>query len=182
MTVMIDMDDTIVNSTARWVDYANARYGTSVRYDDLREWNVALAFPMLTKEQIYALLYEEDFWRSITPLPGAAETLAALKEAGHRVLIVTNSHYVCLQVKMEEVLFRYFPFLTWDDVILTADKRLVRGDVLIDDGVQNLVGGGYEKILFTQPHNRAFDAAAAGMTRVDDWRGVAAYFHLAVSF
>ena len=66
--------------------------------------------------------------------------------------------------------------------VLTADKRLVRGDVLIDDGVQNLVGGDYEKLLYTQPHNRAFDAAAAGMTRVNDWRGIAAYFHLAVSF
>lgn len=178
MTILVDMDDTIVNSTARWVDYANHRYGTAVRYDDLQDWNVALAFPMLTKEQIYALLYEEAFWRSITPLPGAAKTMSALKEAGHRVLIVTNSHYVCLKVKMEEVLFRYFPFLTWDDVILTSQKQLIRGDVLIDDGVQNLVGGDYEKLLFTQPHNRSFDAVSAGMTRVADWREIAAYFHL----
>ena len=73
---------------------------------------------------------------------------------------------------MDEVLFRYFPFLTWDQVIVTTRKQLIRGDVLIDDGIHNLEGGNYRKILFTAPHNRYYDAAAHDMIRVNSWEEI----------
>ena len=78
---------------------------------------------------------------------------------GHTVLIVTTSNYQTLAAKMEQVLFHYFPFLTWNDVIITAHKQLIKGDVLVDDGIHNLEGGDYFKILMTAPHNRNYDAA-----------------------
>ena len=34
--------------------------------------------------------------------------------------------------------------LTWDQVIVTSRKQLIRGDVLIDDGIHNLEGGQYK--------------------------------------
>jgi hypothetical protein len=43
---------------------------------------------------------------------------------------------------------------------------MIRGDVLIDDGIHNLEGGDYKKILFTAAHNRNYDAEANGMIRV----------------
>ena len=52
---------------------------------------------------------------------------------------------------------------------MTRRKQLIRGDVLIDDGIHNLEGGAYKKILFTAPHNRHYDAEAHGMTRVNNW-------------
>ena len=44
--------------------------------------------------------------------------------------------------------------------------------MLIDDGIHNLEGGNYRKILFTAPHNRFYDAEANGMTRVNTWEEV----------
>ena len=70
---------------------------------------------------------------------------------------------------MNDLLLKYFPFLTWHQVIITSKKQLIRGDVLIDDGVHNLEGGPYVKILMTAPHNRNYDAEANGMIRVSDW-------------
>ena len=70
---------------------------------------------------------------------------------------------------MTECLFRLFPFLSWDRVIVTRRKQLIRGDVLIDDGIHNLEGGDYTKILFTAPYNRDYDAEANGMIRVKNW-------------
>ena len=46
---------------------------------------------------------------------------------------------------------------------------MIRGDVLIDDGLHNLIGGDYRKILFDSPHNRSFDAEGNGMIRVHNW-------------
>ena len=175
MTILVDMDDTMVNTTETWVRELNRRYGTAVPYTDLWDWDVSLSFPMLSKEQVFGVLYEDAFWASLRPLPGAVQTLSMLREAGCRVIVATNSHYEGLKVKMEQVLFRYFPFFTWQDVILTAEKQLIKGDLLIDDGVQNLLGGNYEKLLFTAPHNREFDAASNGMRRVNDWEETAAF-------
>ena len=49
---------------------------------------------------------------------------------------------------------------------------MIRGDVLIDDGVHNLEGGAYAKILMTAPHNRNYDAEGNGMVRVHNWTQV----------
>ncbi|MBO5639771.1 MAG: hypothetical protein J5916_07690 [Oscillospiraceae bacterium] len=54
-------------------------------------------------------------------------------------------------------------------MIITSRKQLIRGDVLIDDGIHNLEGGAYIKILMTAPHNRNYDAEANGMIRAHHW-------------
>lgn len=169
LTVMADMDDTLEDLLGAWVSYLNTRYGTSVQKDEVAQWDISQAFPTLDKAQVYEPLYLDSFWRSVKPIDGAAETLQKLMADGHRVLIVTTSAYQTLHTKMEEVLFRYFPFLTWDDVIITSHKQLVNGDVLVDDGTHNLEGGDYLRILMDAPHNRAYDAEKNGMTRVYNW-------------
>ena len=118
---------------------------------------------------MYAPLFEDDFWDCVKPIDGASETLQKLIADGHKVLIVTTSNYHTLASKMERVLFKYFPFLTWNDVIITSHKQLVNGDVLIDDGTHNLEGGNYFKILMTAQHNKKYDAEANGMLRVETW-------------
>ena len=43
------------------------------------------------------------------------------------------------------------------------------GDVMIDDGQHNLIGGTYKGFLMTAPHNRNYDAEANGLIRVNNW-------------
>lgn len=124
---------------------------------------------MKTVHAMNAPLFEDAFWSWVKPMKGASETLQKLIADGHTVLIATTSSYQTLAAKMEQVLFRYFPFLTWNDVIITAHKQLIKGDVLIDDGIHNLEGGDYFKILMTAPHNRNYDADKNGMYRVSSW-------------
>ena len=44
--------------------------------------------------------------------------------------------------------------------------------MLVDDGVHNHIGGDYLKLLYTAPHNRAYNAEENGMTRVNSWKEV----------
>lgn len=120
LTILVDMDDTIENLAEAWVDYLNARHQTSTSLSDITDWDISKAFPTLTKEQVYAPLFEDAFWNWVKPMKGASEALQKLIADGHTVLIVTTSNYQTLAAKMEQVLFRYFPFLTWNDVIITA--------------------------------------------------------------
>lgn len=41
--------------------------------------------------------------------------------------------------------------------------------VLVDDGIRNLVGGSYEKLLMNAPHNRNYHAEANDMRCVMNW-------------
>lgn len=169
LTILVDMDDTVENLAEAWVAYLNTQHQTSTSLSDVTDWDISKAFPTLTREQVYAPLFEDAFWSCVKPIKGASEALQKLIADGHTVLIVTTSNYQTLAAKMEQVLFRYFPFLTWDDVIIAAHKQLIKGDVLIDDGTHNLEGGSYFKILMTAPHNRYYDAGKNGMYRVTSW-------------
>lgn len=169
LVVLVDMDDTITDLLGAWVNMLNMMYGTSVDPNDIMQWDIARSFPTLTNEQVFAPLFRDDLWLYVKPKNRAVEVLERIVQDGHKVFIVTTSSYETLRSKMDHVLFRYFPFLTWDDVIITANKQMIKGDVLIDDGVHNLVGGEYEKILVDAPHNRGIDAENNGMILAKDW-------------
>lgn len=169
LTILIDMDDTIENLLCVWLAYLNERYGLQVSPDDVRDWDISLAYPSLTKAQVYAPLYEDELWRKVKPFPHAAEFLKKLIDDGNEVYIVTSSNYQTLRTKMDEVLFRYFPFVDWNHVIVTSNKQMIRGDVLVDDAPYNHIGGQYLKILMDSPHNHEFDAQSFGMIRVFSW-------------
>ena len=172
MTILVDMDDVIEQLVAGWVDYVNERHGTHTTPEEVRSWDVSKAFPTLTHDQVYAAVNDDALWDYVKPMPGAPEILQRLIEEGHRVFIVTATGYTTLRAKMEKVLFPYFPFLTWNDVIITNHKELIKGDILIDDGPHNLVAGDYKKLLFDAGHNRDFDETTVGATRVHNWNEI----------
>lgn len=169
LKILIDMDDTIEHLLIAWVDYINKRYGTNVKYEDVTQWDLRVAFPTLTNQQLHSLLEEDDFWKTVKPMEGAAETLQWMMDQGHEVYIVTASAYRTIRPKMEHVLFKYFPFLTWDNVIITKHKQMIRGDILIDDAPHNHIGGRYLKVLMDAPHNQSFNAEQNGMCRIKNW-------------
>ena len=172
MIILVDMDDTIEQLLSALVKRANERFHRSAAVDDISDWSIVCAYPEIEKRQILNLMYEPGFWDTVEPVPGAADALRYLMDKGHQVYIVTATEFDHIPEKMERVLFRYFPFLSPDQVIITGRKQMIRGDVLIDDGIHNLEGGEYRKILFTAPYNKDYDAEANGMIRVHGWKEI----------
>ena len=171
LTILVDMDDVLVNLVECWVEELNATHGSSVTLEDVDTWNIAEVFPHLTKEEVFSPLFDDTFWLKLSAKPDAAERLVALIGDGHKIRVVTASFYQTLPAKMA-LLFREFPFLSWSDVIVTQDKQMICGDVLIDDAIHNLKGGSYAKFLFTRPYNALYNADANGMTRVYNWADI----------
>ena len=169
MTILVDMDDTIEQLLKALVKRANERFHRNATLDDVTDWSIVCAYPGIEKQQILDFMREPDFWEDVEPVPGAAEALKHFMDEGHEVYIVTATESEHVAGKMERVLFRYFPFLSWKQVIVTSRKQMIRGDVLIDDGIHNLEGGAYRKILYTAPYNRDYDAKGNGMIRVHNW-------------
>jgi len=170
--ILIDADDVLENLSYVWVDYLNERYGTHTKQSDLKDWDVSKAFPSLTHDQVYGVELEEELILRLAPVPDAPYYVKKLIDDGHTVYICTNTPYQILQTKLDKVIFKYFPYFTRSDVIVTAHKQLIKGDILIDDGPHNLVGGDYEKILVDAPYNETFDEKAIGAIRCYNWKEI----------
>ena len=171
LTILFDADDVAENLLDCWIDLLNERYGTTVAFEDVKDWDMALAFPTLTKEQLFGVLLDDELWHRLEPMPGSQRVLQKWFEQGHQLYMVTASDYRTCKVKVERIL-QMFPFLDWEHIIFASNKQMVRGDILIDDAPHNLVGGDYFKILFDRPHNHAFDTTAAGVVRAFTWDDV----------
>ena len=169
MTILVDCDDVLEQLVAAWVEYNNLHFGTDVSVDDVTDWDLSIAFPTLTEEQLFQAERDDALWYNVQPMPGASEALQKLIAEGHEIFLVTATRYETVKSKMENVVFKYFPFIDWDHVIITTRKQMIKGDVLIDDGPHNMQGGEYEKILFDARHNRNFDESSVGAVRVHNW-------------
>lgn len=168
--VLIDIDDTMTCLTKAWCSYLNKKYGTNVSENDILGWKICDYFPELTEDQVYEPIHTDSFWAEVEPKMYAQKYVKQLIDEGFDVYICTASLFDTIKSKLEYVLGRYFPFISWNRVIVTKNKKLVNGDILIDDGVHNLEGGAYKKILMSAPHNKRYDAESNGMTRVSTWK------------
>ena len=73
MRILIDADGVLENLSQEWVLYLDEKYGYSVKYEDLKEWDMTVAFPGLTREQVYGAELEEALYDRLKPMPGAPE-------------------------------------------------------------------------------------------------------------
>lgn len=112
LTILFDADDVVENLCDCWISMLNEKYGTSVVLDDVRDWDITLAFPTLSKDQVFSVLHDDRIWARLAPLPGSVETLQKLYDEGHQLYMVTASDYRTCKPKVERLL-ELFPFLDW---------------------------------------------------------------------
>ena len=171
LTILCDADDTIQELTVHWLAELNQRYNYNVGKDDIRSWDITKAYPDLDPRKVLEPLYEDGFWERTTPVDGSAYFLKKLIDDGHKLLIVTASNAETFDAKKRR-LIEMFPFLKYEQIIRENNKQTVSGDILIDDGAHNLIGGSYRKFLFDRPNNSGFNEAYYGITRVYSWKEI----------
>ena len=154
-TIAIDIDDTVINLLDAWLTYLNNRHNTKVKREDITEWEIANAFPELSKEQVFSPLYEKDFWESVVPLPYSYQYLKKLYDDGYIVKFVTAASYDTIKYRLENVIFTYYNFIKEKDIIICQDKQYIDCDVLIDDNVDNLKNFKGIRFLIDAPYNKS---------------------------
>jgi 5'(3')-deoxyribonucleotidase len=102
--------------------------------------------------------------------------LEALRDAGHKLILITHRPAMALQDTLEWVTF-YFKGVPLDGFHFLSngeDKSTIEWDLLIDDKVENIedaVRAGRRAILFDQPWNRDFDEAVLAVPR-GNWESI----------
>lgn len=172
VTVLIDLDDTMTHLTRAWCKRLNERHGTNVQEEDITGWRISNYFPSLTSDEVYAPLKDDLFWREVEPITDASRYIKALIDEKFDVYVCTASSFGTIKSKFDCILSRYFPFISWEKIIVLKKKQMIKADILVDDGVHNLEGGSYKKILMSAPHNEYYDAESNEMIRVRSWEEI----------
>lgn len=168
LTILIDADDVLDDLLPAWVAVLNRLSGQNLTPEDINDWYIPQYYPTLPAETVYAVPTQPEFWGTVDAVPGAVDGLKSLLDAGHQVRIVSASHYSSLHFKIPRLL-ELFPYLTWDNFIITSNKELVQGDIIVDDNLLNMMDPKKFNILFDRPHNRSRNEEEYGAVRVHDW-------------
>lgn len=159
----VDLDGVCADYTRGFRDFCARRLGVGVdtlpleRSWDFREWGLDQAkFEELHK----AAITEGRLLASLEPIPGAAEALWRLSDAGVWIRIVTHRLYVNWGHEAaagDTVAWLDEARIPYRDLCFLGAKSDVGADAYIDDGphnIENLRSAGRTAIVFDQPYNR----------------------------
>ena len=111
------------------------------------------------------------FFRGAPVVPGSQEVLQKLNSV-YEVFIVSAATEFPLSLGEKLAwLEEHFSFIKWPQIVFCGSKRIVMGDIMIDDHFKNLDFFKGRTLLFTQPHNQNEDSK--WHERVSTWEEIA---------
>ena len=166
MTILVDIDSTITNFSETLLYCLNDTYDTKYNYNDIASYNwfeKTFAKPWLPTEYKF-------FWDDVEVNPTSVSTIESWVKQGHQVYLVTASHFnPMLSYKIKRTLKPFnYELINEHNVVVAQDKSIIRGDLMIDDCVDNLVNFEGVRICYAQPWNKNWEEAF----RYNNWNDI----------
>ena len=161
MWILLDQDGVLADFEKGFHDAWSARLGETypaLPLDQRRSFYVRDDYPDIYRKDVEAIYTAPGFFRDLPAIPGAVSAVKALLEHGHDVRICTsplNQYRYCLAEKYEWV-EQHLGSDFVHRMIVTKDKTVVYGDVLVDDkpDIAGTRQPDWQHIIFDQPYNR----------------------------
>jgi len=161
MLILIDQDGPLVDFEKGFLDRWQTQYPDEffVPLDQRKTLHLREEYPPRLRDKVEAIYCAPGFYLELPPTSGCRDAINALRELGHDIRICTaplSRYENCVLEKyqwVEKHLGREFT----KKVILTKDKTVIRGDVLIDDNptITGVFAPEWEHVLFEAPYNRS---------------------------
>ncbi|GCD12881.1 5' nucleotidase, NT5C type [Clostridium tagluense] len=164
----VDQDWVLAKLTKKWIQYYNTIFNDNLRIDDITDWNLAKSIKSEAILYMNNILKLEDFYRNLGVVSNSQRVLKKLQEQGHEIFIVTDPFSKMSYTSKYDWLVEYFPFIDTKNFIFTGNKRAIKLDFLIDDGIHNCEGFQGISLLYDSPYNRKCDK----FYRVKDWNDI----------
>lgn len=142
MRILVDMDGIVTDTLPAWLQRIYETTGVKATPSDVVKWNLIENPPLnqLTPQQLFSILNEPGFNKTLPQMADAAHYLGQLHKAGHDISIVTARAGTNCKPETEQWLREMMPWLNIDKrVWFIYDKHRVTGDVLIDDKAETLI-------------------------------------------
>lgn len=157
--ILVDMDGVLCDYTEGLLRRVFHRFPHLKPYEDAaREaWHTHKAFPKEYRSEIENMRLSPGFFRNLPPIPGAIEGIKALAEHADVWICTTPTkiHTNCVPEKYAWV--KEHLGQAWvEHIIMTRDKTLVHGSMLIDDKprIKGARQPAWQHLLFDRPYNR----------------------------
>jgi len=127
----------------------------------LTEHDIEKNYPPEYADILEEIVLRKGFYLSLEPIAGGKEALEHLLALGHDVRICTapkREHTFCVPEKLAWI-DRYLGRKWTERTIITRDKTLIHGDILIDDkpGITGVCQPSWEQIFYDQPYNHRYE-------------------------
>lgn len=167
--ILVDMDDTTVETINYWTALLNKEHNLSPRthgpLPDIKTW-----YPELTAEQVYEPLRAPGFFRNLKPREGALDTIREWLNAGFDVRFASVVYPDCPFGYADKLVWidKHIPEMSNRTIIFSShDKTLLYGTVLIDDHPTHIKDAAWPlPICMAQSWN----TSVSNRIRVDDWK------------
>ena len=176
MVILVDMDNTLADFDSAFLSKWRRLYPTEayVPLDERRSFHALHDYPEQLQDKVYALYHSEGLIRNLPPVAGGVQAVKDMLAEGHDVRFCTSHLFEydhCVLEKYQWV-EAHFGKEQVDRIILTRDKTMVRGDILIDDKpkIHGSMKPTWEHIIYDRPYNR--DITGQRRLTWGDWRGV----------
>lgn len=169
--VLVDMDGVLADFEIRFLEIWRTRFPNRpfIPLEHRTTFSLRDQYPEEHGDDVRDIWTSPGFFRGLPPIVGGRQALEEMAAAGHEVFLCTS------------------PLLRWENcvpekyawaadhlgeawtrrMILTRDKTVVAGDVLVDDkpSVEGVSRPSWEHVVFDQPYNRGVKAR-----RLTSWR------------
>lgn len=150
LEVILDADDVLLDCNSYALDLLRAQQPGDYSIDRVTGWGT-LGIP---EDGRFQFLNSKDFYMKQPALPGSRAFLEELC----RICNVTIMTAVYPQFMGERIerLTQLYPDFPVENIIMGKRKEMLQADVMLDDGVHNLLSSGTTlPVLFRQPWNRS---------------------------
>lgn len=167
----VDIDNVVYSTTQAVLDVHYENTGERLYLSDIKTYCIEDYVSEKYKKDFHKIFLDKRVWKRVELLPNCVKTIKKLHDMGHEIYFVTATETANVHKKFQ-FLCRTFPFIDVRKRLITTQcKQMIKMDVLIDDCVDNLVGGDYYGILFSYPWNTNFKNDKT-IERVDNWSEV----------
>jgi 5'-nucleotidase len=177
MIILLDQDGPLADWEAGFLDIWRKRFPheVAVEVENRTQFETSLDYPKHLRDAVTNTYHAPGFFLNLKPIQGAIEAVKTMHELGHEIFICTAplSVYEHCVIEKYQWVEKYFGRKLTSKIILTKDKTLVRGDILIDDkpDITGIMKPSWEHVLFEAPYNLN---CANGRKRINwsNWREV----------
>jgi 5'(3')-deoxyribonucleotidase len=167
MRIAIDMDEVLADPIEKFIKLYNRDYGIPLDLKLQAGKEVFEHMPVEINQKWHDYINEKGFFRDLTPIAGAIESVKKLQEKYDIYIVSAAMEFRNSLEDKLDWLNEHFPFIGWQNIMFCGDK-IVNTAIMIDDRAKNFIGFEGRKLLFTSPHNLLLTEHE----RVNNWQEV----------
>lgn len=175
--ILIDVDDVLANFTQYTLDTLTQMGGPTLDPTQLTNWDLMTHIPVEWHSRMLQAWHTQGWCAGLPVIPGAQEAVSVLETMGEVVYVTAPMHDAPHWMWERDRWLRTYFNASGKQICFTEAKHIVRGDILVDDKVSNIISWQQHNpkkkgVLWQRPNN----LTASVKYRSSSWEEVISWF------